>query len=175
MQTICQSFTNLKKLYIESYSDCDDFTYFSLIAQMIRLEHLEINFIPKLYNGFVCIDDELSHIFANCKNLTKLSFNSCLNVSITNECLIKMSAYCTGLKHIHFWKFGDMTGVGLEGIEALISLTKLRYLTLDALNFNSNQNDFDSFSPKLSDLNPNLDFLYLFVNQMTRIWLLSVK
>ena len=169
MHIICQSFTNLKKLYIESYTDCDDFTHFPLIAQMTRLEHLEINFIPKLYNGFVCIDDQLSHIFANCKQLTKISFNNCLNVSITNECLIKMSANCTELKHIHFWRFGDMMGVGQEGIEALVSLTKLRYLTLDALNFNINQNDFELYSTKLFDLNPNLNFFYLFVNQMTRI------
>ena len=169
METICQSFINLKKFYIDSYSDCNDFTFFSLIGRMTNLEHLEINFLPKLHNNFVCIDDLLSDLFVNCTKLTEITLSCCANVKVTDQCLTKMSAFCTQLKTINFWKFGDMSGVSPVGIEALVSLTKLRYLTLDAMIFRTDQNLSYYYFQKLFKLNPNLKFIYLFANQLNRI------
>jgi len=168
LRLICMSFLNIKKLFIESYSDCDNFTEFSLIGQMSRLEHLEINFIPKLYRQSISIDKELSNIFSGCRNLGKISFFNCMNVEISDVSLIKMSACCENMKHINFWRFGDMTKITDEAIRALASLNKLQYLALDALHYDRNQSSLKDWGQTLMDLSLSLKFAYLMDYQIIR-------
>lgn len=168
LRAICKSFLTIKKLYIESYSDCDDYKGFSLIGQMSLLQHLEINFFPKLYRQNVLIDKELSDIFSGCRNLTTISFYNCMNLKITDNSLIKMSVYCEDMKHIYFWRFADMTNITIEGIEALTTLKKLQYLTLNALHYNHEKNLMKFWSRKLMDSNKILNFVYIMDNNYFR-------
>jgi hypothetical protein len=161
LRLICKSFLSIKKLFIESYSDCDNFTEFRLIGQMKQLEHLEINFMPKLHRQCISIDKELESIFTGCRNLIKISFSNCMNAAISDKCLVKMSNCCENMKHIHFWRFGDMTNVTVEGIAAFATLTKLQYLALDALHYNRNKHVLKSLSEKLMDSFKSLEFIYV--------------
>jgi len=166
MRIICIAFANLKKLHIETYSDGHDFTPLTLIAQMTRLEHLDINFVPKLTHQ-ICVDDELIEIFNGCRNLTTISLNNCLNVEITDWCLIQLSACCLNISDVHFWHFGCMARVTAEGIGSLARLHRLRYLALDAMDF-LDDNSLTASAYNLLDLNPSVHYLSLFMTTLTR-------
>lgn len=168
MQTICQHFVNLKKLYVESYTDCDDFVFCQAIARMTQLEHLEINFIPKLYNGFLCIDHCLTHIARNCPKLRQLSLSNCINAEISDDILVNLMSYCPHIERIHFWKFGDMRRVTKTGIDSVLSASRLIYLTLEALLFNHRLEYSRDSIQTVFDANPYLNFVYLFVHKFSR-------
>ena len=168
MQTICNHFVNLKKLYVESYTDCDDFDFCQSLARMTRLEHLEINFIPKLYNGFLCVDHYLTHILVNCPQLKNISLSNCINAEISDDTFVNLVTYCPNIERIHFWKFGNMRAVTKRGVQSVLKASRLTYLTLDALLYGNILEHSCDWIETIFDSNPNLNFIYLFVHKLTR-------